>query len=133
MVILDKLNNLMKEKNLNKSTLAKKSGIPYTTIIGFYTKGTDNIKLSTLKKLSAFFDCSLDYLVDDNVTEKKPLTYKDLNVQEKTLLENYRNLSKNKQYKVNIMINLEINEQQEDYAKNQYLKIIKNDINNDDN
>lgn len=55
MVILDKLDNLMKEKKLNKSTLAKASGIPYTTIIGFYKKGTDNIKLSTLKKTFFLF------------------------------------------------------------------------------
>lgn len=129
MIILDKLNNLMKEKKLNKSTLAKASGIPYTTIVGFYKKGTDNIKLSTLKKLSAFFDCSLDYLVDDNVTEKKSFSYKDLDIREKTLLENYRNLSKSKQYKVNIIINLEINEQKEDYTKSQYLKLSENDNN----
>lgn len=73
MSFLDKLDYLMREKNINKSQLSKESGVPYTTIDGFYKKGTENIKLSTLKKLASYFDCSLDYLADDNVDEDEPL------------------------------------------------------------
>lgn len=69
MGFLDKLDKLMKEKNINKSQLAKESGVPYTTIDGFYKKGTENIKLSTLKKLVTYFGCSLDYLADDDVPD----------------------------------------------------------------
>lgn len=69
MSFLSKLDKLMQEKNINKSQLSKESGVPYTTIDGFYKKGTDNIKLSTLKKLANYFDCSLDYLADDDVEE----------------------------------------------------------------
>ena len=67
MSFTDKLDALMAEKGINKSILSKESGIPYTTIVGFYTKGTDNVKLSTLKKLSAYFDCSIDFLADEEV------------------------------------------------------------------
>ena len=67
MSFTDKLDALMTEKGINKSILSKESGIPYTTIAGFYTKGTDNVKLSTLKKLSAYFDCSIDFLADEEV------------------------------------------------------------------
>ena len=67
MSFTDKLAALMAEKGINKSILSKESGIPYTTIAGFYTKGTDNVKLSTLKKLSAYFDCSIDFLADEEV------------------------------------------------------------------
>ncbi|MEE0425169.1 MAG: helix-turn-helix transcriptional regulator [Blautia sp.] len=66
MSFTDKLDELMAEKGINKSVLSKEAGIPYTTIAGFYTKGTDNVKLSTLKKLSSYFDCSIDYLADDS-------------------------------------------------------------------
>lgn len=66
MSFLDKLDYLMEERHINKSQLSKESGVPYTTIDGFYKKGTENIKLSTLKKLAAYFNCSLDYLADDN-------------------------------------------------------------------
>lgn len=66
MSFIDKLDELMKEKHINKSTLSKEADIPYTTIDGFYKKGSDNIKLSTLKKISTYFNCTLDYLVDDD-------------------------------------------------------------------
>ena len=66
MSFTDKLDALMAQKGINKSTLSKESGIPYTTIAGFYTKGTDNVKLSTLKKLSSYLGCSIDYLADDS-------------------------------------------------------------------
>ncbi|MBE6001910.1 MAG: helix-turn-helix transcriptional regulator [Sarcina sp.] len=66
MSFLTRLEYLMKKNGIsNKAELAKISGIPYTTIDGFYKKGTDNIKLSTLMKLTACLHCSLDFLVDD--------------------------------------------------------------------
>ena len=65
MSFTEKLDALMAEKGINKSILSKESGIPYTTIAGFYTKGTDNVKLSTLRKLSSYLGCSIDYLADD--------------------------------------------------------------------
>ena len=69
MSFTDKLDALMAEKGINKSILSKESGIPYTTIAGFYSKGTDNVKLSTLKKLSSYLGCSIDYLADDKQDE----------------------------------------------------------------
>ena len=70
MGLTEKLDLLMKEKNINKATLARESGVPYTTIDGFYKKGSENAKLSTLKKLCAYFDCSLDFLADDDVSDE---------------------------------------------------------------
>lgn len=67
MGLTDKLDILMKERNINKAELARESGVPYTTIDGFYKKGSENAKLSTLKKLCSYFNCSLDYLADDTV------------------------------------------------------------------
>lgn len=70
MGLTDKLDILMKERNINKAELARESGIPYTTIDGFYKKGSDNAKLSTLKKLCSYFGCSLDFLADDSLPEE---------------------------------------------------------------
>lgn len=69
MTFTDKLDTLMAKKGINKSILSKEAGIPYTTIAGFYTKGTDNVKLSTLKKVSTYLGCSIDYLADDSSDE----------------------------------------------------------------
>ena len=54
MTFTEKLDALMAKNGINKSILSKESGIPYTTIAGFYTKGTDNVKLSTLKAFELF-------------------------------------------------------------------------------
>lgn len=74
MGLTDKLDIMMKEQNINKAELARKSGVPYTTIDGFYKKGAENAKLSTLKKLCAYFNCSLDYLADDNIDNERYIT-----------------------------------------------------------
>lgn len=66
--ITDKLDYLMHERGITRGGLAKSTGIPYTTIVGFYEKGSDNIKLSNLQKLSSFFGVSLEYLVNDGIS-----------------------------------------------------------------
>ena len=67
MSFTDRLEYLMKKNGIkNKSELARVSDIPYTTIDGFYKKGSDNIKLSTLRKLAKCLHCSLDYLTEDS-------------------------------------------------------------------
>ena len=70
MGLTDKLDLLMEERSINKAQLARESGVPYTTIDGFYKKGADNAKLSTLKKLCAYFGCTLDYLADDDSSDQ---------------------------------------------------------------
>lgn len=72
MTLTDKLDLLLKEKGLNRKEFSRQSGIPYMTIVNFYEKGTENVKLSTLKKIANFFDVSLDYIADDSVSEKSP-------------------------------------------------------------
>ena len=77
--ILDKLKS---EHKINNRKLSIGSGIPYSTIDGFYKVGYDNIKLSTLLKLANYFNVSLDYLINgDEVI---------LNSHEKELIEAYR-------------------------------------------
>jgi len=70
MKFTDKLDMLMNERGLSRPDVARGSGVPYTTIVNFYEKGTENIKLSTLKKLADFFEVSLDYLVDDEQEDR---------------------------------------------------------------
>lgn len=95
MDFLEKLNFLMNKHHLNKSTLSKACDIPYTTIDGWYKRGYEGLKLPTLKKLSNYFEISLDYWADDNLIEPIPksidnfaLTKKELN-----LINAYRNLN----------------------------------------
>lgn len=58
----DRLTALMRERGLSKSELSAGSGIPYTTIDGWFKKGGENVRLSTLLRLAEYFSVSLDYL-----------------------------------------------------------------------
>ncbi len=69
MNFLEKLDFLMKRYGLNKSTLSQKSAIPYTTIDGWYKKGYEGLKITTLKKLSDYFNTTLDYWILDEITD----------------------------------------------------------------
>ena len=71
MTFTEKLDMLMEVNHLNKNSLSKACGIPYTTIDGWYKKGVSDLKLSTLKKLTSFFGLSLDYWLDDDIEETK--------------------------------------------------------------
>lgn len=62
-MFLKTLDDLMGKKDINKHILAKESGIPYTTIDGWYKKGYDNVKLSSLRRIANYFGVTLDYLV----------------------------------------------------------------------
>lgn len=70
MNFLEKLDYLMEKRSINKSKLSKMSGVPYTTIDGFYKKGYENTKLSTIRKLSEALNVSLDYLFDETLDDK---------------------------------------------------------------
>jgi len=74
----EKLDKLMGDLKLTKLGLSKESGVPYTTIVNFYEKGSENIKLTTLKKLSDFFNVSLDYLADDELSDEKPYQFGEM-------------------------------------------------------
>lgn len=89
MKFLEKLDYLMVRDGLNKHTLAQKSGIPYTTIVGFYERGYGNTKLSTIEKLCGFFNVSLDYLMRDTYTN--PYTSPDsFSAEEIRLIDAFR-------------------------------------------
>lgn len=60
---MEKLNGLMREKNLNKNCLAKETGIPQSTISSWFNGTNSYPKTDTLLKLSDYFDVSLDWLV----------------------------------------------------------------------
>lgn len=97
MNFLEKLNILMNERGLNRKTLSEACGIPYTTIIGFYSKGYEGARMSTIKTLSHYFGVSTDYMIRDEITDPNyglsPLSSSDLSEDETQLVEDYRNLN----------------------------------------
>lgn len=63
MRFLENLEHLLKINNMKKSDLAKHIGITQPTINAWYTKGYDNVSLSTLVKISKFFNIPLEELI----------------------------------------------------------------------
>lgn len=62
----EKLDILMAQHGLTRGSLAERADVPYNTIVGLYTKGYKNIKLSTLRRIAGVFNISLDILCDDD-------------------------------------------------------------------
>jgi hypothetical protein len=103
MDFLEKLEFLMAEKaavwnkthteKYTRKTCAREAGIPYTTFMNFYNKsrGYEKIKLPTIKKLALYFDCTMDYLVNDRNIDRnyKPFDYNDLTPKEKKMVDTY--------------------------------------------
>lgn len=96
-MFVNNLQKLINRNEINKSILSKESGIPYSTIDGFFKKGADNTKLSTLIKLSEFFEVSLDYLIYGEDEPNTPTTENSSVVdlsenKEETILDKYNML-----------------------------------------
>lgn len=93
MNMIEKINLLMEEKDLKKSDVANGAGVPYTTLDGLFKKGYENAKLPTLKKLALFFGVSMEYLANEEITDKNYgiNTFKVISEQEKELLSLFRN------------------------------------------
>ena len=71
MTFLERLDSLMAEKSLTRASLARLSDVPYTTIDGFYKKGYENAKISTIRKIAHALGVSLDYLIEEEPIETK--------------------------------------------------------------
>lgn len=67
MNFLENLEHLLKYNNMKKSDLAKSIGITQPTINAWYSKGYENVSLSTLIKISKLFNISLEELVNGEI------------------------------------------------------------------
>lgn len=65
----EKLDLLMARDHLNRRTLSRKAGIPYTTIDNWYQRGYEGLKLSTAGKLADFFGTTADYFLREELTD----------------------------------------------------------------
>ena len=66
----DKILHGIKEKGTTKAELAKKVGIPYTTLDSMVKRNPDSVNMRTLFKIADALDVSVDYLARDEITDK---------------------------------------------------------------
>lgn len=62
MTFIEKLDAHLIEKNYTKMDFSKYSGIPYTTICGWYSRNLDHFRKETIDRLLAYFRCSYEEL-----------------------------------------------------------------------
>lgn len=115
MTFNDKIDIFMKENGYkNIKQLAKACDIPYTTLRDFYEKkSADNSRLATIRKLSKFMNCPLDYLAYDEVENFNNINF-------------YNNTNINIDTDNNVNIDKEINSKMinnYDFAKILYKKV----------
>ncbi len=101
MDFLTRLEMLMRMKGVNKSELAEGSGIKKTTVYSWWDKGFEGITLPKLKALSAYFGCTLDWLVCGDEYES---SIDALSPDENRLLSSYRSMTKEGKEKVQAYI-----------------------------
>lgn len=89
-MFIDVFSELLTERNLNRKQFAEKSGIPYTTVIGWTTLNRLP-DYTALIKIADFFDCSLDFLTERNERHECRGTT-EIKADERTLLKGYRRL-----------------------------------------
>lgn len=70
MNMIEKIQLMMKERELTKADVSKGADIPYTTVDGLFKKGFENTRFPTLRKLALFFDVSMEYLVTDEEDDR---------------------------------------------------------------
>lgn len=83
MNFLKNLENLMIEKNINRSELARACGLSTSTVNSWWNRSCENISLQTLLKLSQYFNVSLEALV--NSPPAKVYVYNDTEFTEEEL------------------------------------------------
>jgi len=93
----EKLKELRSQQKISQEELAKALGVSRSTIAGYETKSREP-DLSTLVKIAAFFNVSVDYLLDSS--EDSCLKFKLTN-EEKKLLRNISSLTPNQLAKLN--------------------------------
>lgn len=110
MNFLDRIDSLLDERGLNKNQLATLTGIPVSTVYGWYKKGYGSITLPTLLKLSEFFNCSMEYLVNGNPASSDRLSSAALDIARK-----FDQLGEYSQKVITALVDLEL-KRPRDYA-----------------
>lgn len=84
-------NELLEEHGLNRKQFADKSGIPYTTVIGWTTLGRLP-DYTAMCRIADFFGCSLDYVAGRHGEYDDGRNAVNVSAAERKLISKYRKL-----------------------------------------
>lgn len=84
--LLKNLERYMNKRKMNKTELANEIGLSASTVHSWWHRGTGNISISTLIKISRLFDITLDELVFGVANEGR----EELDIEEREVLRTIR-------------------------------------------
>lgn len=93
MTLLEKIDYLMSLKKLNLRSFSIQAGIPYATLGNMKYKGTQNIRLNTLKQICDYFQVTMDSMARDEIDMPVFIKNKEnlkLTPEEKDIVLSYR-------------------------------------------
>jgi transcriptional regulator with XRE-family HTH domain len=67
----EKYRRLAQEKGVKNPEVAKKSGVPYSTLVDWLNGRTKKLSLETCAKLASYFDVPVSYFAGDSTVAKK--------------------------------------------------------------
>lgn len=104
MNFIKNLDYLLDKKNMKKSDLAREINVAPSTISAWYSGKYEKVSLQVLRKLSNYFNVTMDELVNDDLSNSNEIkliySSKDFTKQELISIDNFVNLIDS--YKENI-------------------------------
>jgi transcriptional regulator with XRE-family HTH domain len=99
--MLEKIKLMMEERGLSAADVSKGTGLPYTTFDGLFKKGFENARYPTVRKLATFFDVSMEYLINEEITDRNfGKTSPVLTHEEENMIHHWRKLPRDEQMRL---------------------------------
>lgn len=92
MLRLDRIDDYIVSRGMNKRKFAQDVGICYSTLIAWHHRGTDNASVDIVGQIADYMGVTIDYLMgrDQNIQESQKGRMR-LSDSEKKLIRDYRN------------------------------------------
>lgn len=94
MTFLTNLDYLLKSHNMKRADLARAIHVAPSTINSWFARGSDNINIKVLKDISAFFNVSLEVLINGDAYTSIIFNEKDYTKEELELIANFGKMLK---------------------------------------
>jgi len=106
-IFYDKVNKLIKEKQIKKNKMCEDLNIPYTSLMSAFSRKSKSISIDVVEKIADYLEVSVDYLIRKDINDTQygiePLSLPEVSnittKNESNLIYNYRKLNKNGQKK----------------------------------
>jgi transcriptional regulator with XRE-family HTH domain len=116
MNFLDKLSNLILERKMNRRTFSQDSGISYTTISNWYSRGYDGLTLTTFRKLCDYFNVTMDSMAYDDreIEYRTDQAPPELSVEDRKIIDAFHKSDFIDQMSVKRTLKVETDKEKED-------------------